>query len=182
MQLIDKSCKLLGSIAVYETFRQFTPEDVSIVINTAELLSEVLAGADFESCQKTSISDLFEDLIDGKPLESEEICRRTKACSWEKYVLYQVSYIQLDDDQTKQRQCAYFCGSISELSEQVIAITRHKNIVVLIGAHDQYQMLNLVEDINPLLEKTVFLWASAAASWHLMKPSACTGKQEKRCI
>ena len=32
MQLISKSGKLLGSIAVYETFRQFTPEDVSIVI------------------------------------------------------------------------------------------------------------------------------------------------------
>ena len=90
MQLISKSGKLLGSIAVYETFRQFTPEDVSIVIIAAELLSEVLDGADFESCQKNSISDLFKDLIDGKPLESEEICRRTKACSWEKYVLYQV--------------------------------------------------------------------------------------------
>lgn len=153
MQLISKSGKLLGSIAVYETFRPFTPEDVSIVINTAGLLSEVLDSASFEPCQKASISDLFEDLIDGKPLEPEEVCRRTKACSWEKYSLYQVGYIQLDDDQTKQRQCAYFCGSISELSEQVVAITRQKNIVLLIGGNDQYQMHNLVEDIIPLLEK-----------------------------
>lgn len=153
MQLISKSGKLLGSIAVYEAFRPFTPEDVSIVIDTAALLSEVLDAAVFDPCQKSSISDLFKDLVDGKPLEPEEICRRAKACSWEKYSLYQVGYIQLDDDQTKQRQCEYFCGSISKISEQVVAITRQKNIVVLIGGNDQYQMHNLVEDIIPMLEK-----------------------------
>ena len=153
MQLVSKSGNLLGSIAVYEAFKQFTPEDVSIVINTAELLSEVLSNSAFEPCQKASIADLFEDLVDGKPLESEEVRRRARACSWGKYTLYQVGYIQLDDDQTKQRQCAYFCGGISEISEQVVAIIRQKNIVVLIGGNDQYQMQNLVEDIIPMLGK-----------------------------
>lgn len=151
MQLVSKSDRLLGSIAVYEAFRPFTPDDVGIVINAAELLSEYLDSAEFESCRRVSISDLFEELIDGEPLEPEEIAERAEACSWGNYGLYLVGYIRLDDDQAKQRQCEYFRSLIAETSEQVVAVTHRKNIVLLFGGNEQYQLHNLVEDLLPLL-------------------------------
>lgn len=153
MQLVSDSGELLGSIAVYEVFRNFRYDDVNLIEEISRLLSAYLAERGSGNSSKRLCNELLEKLLDGAVSESAEINSLIKDSAWVKHSFYRLGYIRLSGDPTKQRQCEYFLRTLSGVSHSVVGITRNKDIMLVICADELQQMKSLVDMLMPSLEK-----------------------------
>lgn len=153
MQLVSDSGELLGSIAVYEVFRDFRYDDVTLIEEISRLLAAYLAERDADGSAKKLCNELLEKLLDGAGAGSAEINILIKGSAWVKHSFYRLGYIRLSGDTTKQRQCEYFLRTLSGVSDSVVGITRNKDIVLVICADELQQMKSLVDKLCPLLDK-----------------------------
>lgn len=153
MQLVSDSGVLLGSIAVYESFRAFRYDDVSLIEEVSRLLAAYLAERSPDSSAKQRCSELLEKLLNGSGAEPAELDRLIKCGAWVERSFYRLGYIRLSGDPTKQRQCEYFRRVLSGASEGITGVTRNRDIVLVICADEMQQMHSLVDALRPLLDK-----------------------------
>ena len=153
IQLMSRSGELLGSLAVYEAFNPFAPEDAGIVVQAAEIISECLMSALCVTDEKSAGEAVFGELISGEGLDAEVSESGSAFQELQRYSFYYVGYVHLLDDPAKQRQCEYFCREIYNLSEQIIAVTKHKNVVILMLGNSREELDELSNVVAAAMKK-----------------------------
>lgn len=182
MQLISKYGALLGSIAIYESFRPFAADDVDIVIHAAEILSELLETNATGSDINQSRVLLFRELLEGKSFSAAELSHQRKASGWDSAGFLRVGYVHLLDDQTKQRQCEYFCRILSKISDQIVAVSRNKNVVFLICGEDLQEIQNLIDAVQAALSKFDFSFGLSNCFYDIQDARKMYKKAQEACL
>lgn len=152
MQLVSQGGALLGSIAVYESFRPFEAEDCDVIIQIAGILSAFLAASRKDDGCEGKRSALLLELIEGAQIEPGELIRRISACKWRSFALYRLGYINLSDDRTLQRQCEYFCRTLSQAAPEAIIFLRERDLVILMCADEHSAIAGMLAELEPALK------------------------------